>query len=198
MSISQAMLPSGLLGRPFGWIMERMNRPVYHDVLAILDVKPDASLLEIGFGTGGFLEQYCKTFHPQRITGMDPSPLMHSQTEKRLQDYSTVSRQLFLGDDRALCQINGHFNHIVALHSYQFWQNPEASLRQVFHLLTPDGMLVLALRRHQNPPPDWLANPVSRGPRETDDTLDLLRWVGFASAEITQQDRHSVIITARL
>lgn len=198
MSVPQAMRPSGLMGRPFGWIMERLNRPLYHRVLANLDAVPAAALLEIGFGTGGFLELYCKERGPKCVSGMDPSKLMLDQTQKRLRLFPEVNSRLFLGDDGIINQVDGPFDHVVALHSYQFWQNPEATFLQISGLMKPEGTLCLSLRRHRDPPPEWLVNPISRGRQEIDDTLDLLKYTGFASASIIEQNQHSVIVVAQL
>lgn len=190
----QAMQPSGLIGRPFGWIMERMNRRVYGEVLAVLN-QPQ-SVLEIGFGTGGFLEMAAQA-GTRHITGMDPSPLMLMRAQNRLAPLPDLTAKLFLGDDTALPSLDGPFKAITAIHSFQFWANPEASLIHIKRLLAPDGRLCLALRQHGRNPPNWLPNSISKSGRETEDVITLLETLGFEQVSLIRQNKHSDIISAR-
>lgn len=118
MTLPQAMRPSGFLGRPFGWIMERLNRTAYHQVLDILAPDKGQSLLEIGFGTGAFLELYSDEVCPSKIVAMDPSDLMVHRVKRRMNKFPNTTSDIFIGDDTSLEKIDDKFDYVVAIHSF--------------------------------------------------------------------------------
>jgi len=178
------MRPDGLLGRPFAWLMERMNRQAYQATLKILRPKRGDALLEIGFGTGAFLELAIREIGEGTVCGVDPSPLMVAMASNRLKAFEQrIQLDIREGDDRALGWSDESFDRIVALHSFQFWSDPRVSISKTYDLLKPGGMLCLALRHHGKRAPDWLPNPLSRSGAELPSTLKLLNEVGFARVE---------------
>ena len=58
--LPQAMRPHGRIGRIFGWLMRRLNRPAYRWTVEQLRAAHPKSLLEIGFGTGDLLSLAAK------------------------------------------------------------------------------------------------------------------------------------------
>lgn len=174
------MRPEGWLGRPFGWLMERMNNAAYVETLSLLHLKPEDRLLEIGFGTGAFLEIAAKEMGFGRLAGVDPSALMVTSTKRRLHKYDRGFQiDIALGDDQSPKWPTASFTHIVAIHSFQFWSDPKSSIRHIQESLQPNGMLCLTLRVHKTPAPDWLPNPLSRSGHEVERTIALLETSGF-------------------
>lgn len=196
MTYPQAMRPSGLIGRPFGWLMEMLNRPVYRAVFAALDPPPRCSLLEIGFGTGGFLELFAERAEPVRVAGVDPSELMLDTARARLARYPGIADGLFLGDDRSIAELSGTFDYIVSIHAFQFWEDPEYTLGQARQLANPGGRICLALRRHKQPAPPWLPNALSRRADEAEATCTLLRKTGFRNPQIVKTLAHTILLMA--
>lgn len=197
MSLPLAMRPAGLLGRPFGWVMEYLNRPVYRKVLDALSLEADHRLLEIGCGTGGFLKLAGETVISAEFTGIDPAILMVEQTRKRLNDLPDINATIRLGTDRCLEQFTTRFDRVVAIHSFQFWEDPEETLAHIYRLMPKDGVLCLALRRHATPAPGWLPNPLSKREDELERTQQLLVEIGFGDVRLLEETRHSAIIRAK-
>jgi 2-polyprenyl-3-methyl-5-hydroxy-6-metoxy-1,4-benzoquinol methylase len=73
---------------PVGWVTSKLmpiiEAGVYGAVAEILDLQPDDELLDIGCGPGAFLAT--KARHVRRVVGLDASPLMLREAERRLAD----------------------------------------------------------------------------------------------------------------
>ncbi len=192
-----AMRPDGPLGKSFGWVMERMNAPAYRMTLKALAPEAGQSILEIGFGTGAFLERLAQSAAPRLLAGVDPAGTMLEVASARLRAHP-LDCQLDLrqGTDRDLDWPDASFDRVAALHSFQFWESPESTLCRIRSLLAQSGLLCLCLRRHGQTPPDWLPNSLSRSPDETIAVVSLLAATGYTGVQVKSTDQHSVIVTA--
>lgn len=179
----QAMEPSGVTGRIFACLMERMNEKAYRWTADRLGKSAPRHLHEIGFGSGRFLELAAARLPLMRVTGVDPSALMVARARKRLaRKHPSLQVELNQGTDTSDFWPGEFFDACVALHSFQFWQRPDETLHRLHHGLNKNGLLALVLRRHGRNPPDWLPNPLSRSPEEIQETRRLLEKVGFSLA----------------
>jgi SAM-dependent methyltransferase len=183
-----AMRPQGAAGRVFGLLMEAINAPAYSFALDLLQLHATDDVLEIGFGTGRMIELMLARTRGW-VVGIDPTPTMVAWTRSR----ATVRREadrvrLSLGGDADILDPPASFDRIVALHSFQFWPDPGATLRRLREVLRPGGRLVLILRDHARGGADWLPNPLSRGTDEPEAARRLLGAVGF-DARIERRGR---------
>jgi SAM-dependent methyltransferase len=161
--------------------MEAINTPAYGFALDLLDLRPVHDVLEIGFGTGRMIELMLARTQG-RVVGLDPTPTMLAWTRSRAAVKREANRVLLsLGGDTDLDEPPASLDRIVALHSFQFWADPAASVRRLRELLRPGGRLVLVLRDHSRGGADWLPNPLSRGTDELEATRRLLAESGFAA-----------------
>lgn len=178
--VPQAMRPSGRTGVVFGWLMGRMNGDSYRWAIEQLRPIRPKSVLEIGFGTGHMLALAIKTLGVEKAAGVDPSELMVETARKRLRRYrKKAAIDIRQADDTALPE--GPFDAIVALHSFQFWSNPDAALARIRTRLSPQGRLVLALRmRSSKRSAKWLPNPLSRADNEIAAACAALEKAGFS------------------
>jgi len=177
--MSQAMRPSGRVGRIFGWLMARSNKDSYRWAAEQLRASKPKSLLEIGFGTGHMLALAAKIFQPERLAGVDPSELMVETAQKRLRRFrKKTALDIRQGDDITLP--DGPFDAIVALHSFQFWTNPDAALTRIRTRLAPDGRFVLVLRIHAKRAGRKVPNPLSRTGNEIAAACEALGRAGFS------------------
>ncbi|MBV9991941.1 MAG: class I SAM-dependent methyltransferase [Alphaproteobacteria bacterium] len=178
-NLPQAMRPSGRMGSVFGWLMARLNGPAYRWSIDQLKAANPKSLLEIGFGTGHLLKLACRTLNLERAAGVGPSELMVETATRRLKQYrKKIALDIAQGDDTALPR--GPFDAIAALHSFQFWADPDAALTRVRDRLAPGGRLVPVLRTHGRKAPKWLPNPLSRSGNEIAAACDALERAGLA------------------
>jgi ubiquinone/menaquinone biosynthesis C-methylase UbiE len=78
--------PHGVLGRLGGRIMARTNAEWGARVTSLLQVAPNDSVLEIGFGPGVVIDRLSRLVPGGRIVGIDPSPEMVEQARARNDD----------------------------------------------------------------------------------------------------------------
>lgn len=189
------MRPIGWKGKIFSLLMERMNRRAYLKTMEAVAPKKGQSLLEIGFGTGAFLKGYANEAGTGTLAGVDPSPLMVRTAKRRLRRYrKTFVQKLEVGDDTTQSFAGERFDRIVAIHSFQFWTDPEHTLTRFKELLEGEGEIILTLRDHGRRPPKWLPNPISRSGDEVQLTLDLLRRLGFSDAAVISDLGESTVL----
>jgi SAM-dependent methyltransferase len=174
------MRPSGRTGRIFGFIMARLNSDAYRWTVDRLRPVQPKSFLEIGFGTGHMLAQAIKALKLDRAAGVDPSELMVETAQNRLRRFAKKTvLDIRQGDDASLP--DGPFDAIAALHSFQFWSDPDAALSRVRARLSPDGRFVLVLRAHRSKKvAKWIPNPISRSGNEIAAACNALEAAGFA------------------
>jgi SAM-dependent methyltransferase len=173
------MRPEGLAGRLFGVLMEVINAPAYGFALDLLELGPADDVLEIGFGTGAMI-QLILAHTGGVVAGVDPAATMVKVASHRHRVRAAGPRvRLALGTDAGVAAAGSAFDRVVALHSFQFWENPQATMARLNVLLRPGGRLVLVLRRCARGDADGLPNPLSRGADEAGAALELLRESGF-------------------
>ena len=197
--VSQAMRPRGLVGWIFAFLMERMNAQAYRWTIEQLRPRDPKSLFELGFGAGRFLEIASGQLPLDRIRGVDPSALMVDQASARLGKLKRqIDVDLLEGDNKSRFWPNEKFDAIVALHSFQFWTSPEATLERVGKQLEQKGLLIIVLRRHDiRSRSNNLPNPLSRSAEEIAGTKSVLSATGFELVRDEALDRASFGLVAR-
>jgi ubiquinone/menaquinone biosynthesis C-methylase UbiE len=197
--VSQAMHPAGVRGRIFATLMEWLKTPAYRRAVALIDPAPNDTLLEIGFGTGALLSMLAPRVPGGLLAGVDPSALMVHQARRRLIKFATRVRvDLRCGSDREIHWPVGHFSHVVALHSFQFWPEPELTLRKIKTVMRPGAKLILILRSHRRHKPEWLPNPISRSADEVEGTVAALEMAGLHHVRRLADVGSSAVIMAGL
>ncbi len=195
-TLPQPMRPSGRTGRVFGWLMARLNQRAYRWTVEQLRAVQPKSILEIGFGTGHLLALTIRELKPVRIVGRDPSELMVETAQKRLKRFrKKVEIDIAVGDDTALPE--GPFDASMALHSFQFWSDPAATLARLRAMLAPDGRFILVLRRgFSKSVARRVPNPLSRTPDEISATVAAAEAAGFAlvGMEGISKSSHGLIL----
>jgi len=173
--------------------MEWLNAASYRAAIDAVALRPGERLLELGFGTGAFLELVCKTVPGVSIAGVDPSATMVQVAQRRLRKLPGVDlSQIRIGFERPLTWPERSFEAVVAIHGFQFWEKPEASLAEICRVLKPGGRLALVLRAHLRPP-QWLPNPMSRSGNEAGANL-LMEQAGFHATEVAPSGSSRILV----
>jgi ubiquinone/menaquinone biosynthesis C-methylase UbiE len=176
--------PSGFMGKLFGKLMEWTNADAYHKALQVLDPSDNDRFLEIGFGTGCFAEMLLSTTTNTFVAGIDPTETMVKTALNRCIKKGLGNRiDLRQGTDDFLLWGDRQFDAIIAIHSFQFWQDPDRSLTEISRVLLPQGRIIIVFRDHSNRAPDWLPNPLSRSGKEVDLAIELLEKHGYTVVE---------------
>jgi SAM-dependent methyltransferase len=172
--------PSGTIGRLFGWTMERLNEHAYRKALAALSPCDGEAFLEIGFGTGRFIEKLLGSGPASRVCGIDPTETMVEVAQgRRIVRQNQARVDIRRGEACPLPWPDRTFDAVVAIHSFQFWHDPSAAMAEIRRVLVPGGRLLLVLRDHSSRAPDWLPNQISRSGHEVDGTRALVLQAGF-------------------
>ncbi|TNE62236.1 MAG: class I SAM-dependent methyltransferase [Alphaproteobacteria bacterium] len=184
-AMPQSIVPHGPVGRLIGWVRELLNWQANN--WALLHLPPEARVLEIGFGTGRLATMCLKRGGVIYYAGVDPSHIMVQSVRRRLAALKLDTRfELKESDDRGLDWPDASFDAILAVHSFHFWCDPEATLHKVGRLLAPGGRLILVQRMHGRKPPAWLPNSFCR---EKDQRAGARRALIRAGFSITQDRR---------
>ncbi len=140
---------------PTGWLMAkampRMETGLYETAAMMLDLQPEDELLDIGCGPGAFLA--LKARHVRRVVGLDPSPTMLREAERRLADRLLAgTARLVAGNAAELPFEDGEFSVVAAL-------NAPIKHAEAFRVLRPGGRLVFSdpdpRRRPEQPAVNW-------------------------------------------
>jgi ubiquinone/menaquinone biosynthesis C-methylase UbiE len=116
-------------------------------VVEVLEVRPNDRVLEVGCGPGVAIALLAERARSGFVAGVDPSEVMLRQAARR--NRAAVRRgrvELRLGTVAELPYPDAHFTRACAIHSLYFWPSVEAGLRELRRVLTPEGLLVLAVR----------------------------------------------------
>jgi SAM-dependent methyltransferase len=131
----QARRPSGMLGRLFGLGMGRINQGVNSWVISLLDVQPDAQVLEVGFGPGRAVQRVERMLSSGRVSGIDLSATMVDQATKL--NRAAVQRgkvDLRLGGASSLPYADATFDRIFCVNVIYFWAPPYQELAEMFRV----------------------------------------------------------------
>lgn len=114
---------------------------LYYDHIAgaVLDrIHPEGHLLDIGCGTGLFLQRYLREGYNRTATGIDISPGMIKKACVRYPDLPYV-----VGNAENLPFESDSFDSISSLLAFSYLQRPEMSLHDCLRVLVPGGRLAV-------------------------------------------------------
>jgi ubiquinone/menaquinone biosynthesis C-methylase UbiE len=104
-------------------------------------ISPEATVLDIGCGTGEF-ERLLLTENPQQmITGVDISEEMLLVAKQKCRAYPNVSFQT--ASASALPFANNSFDVIVSASAFHYFDDPETALKEMRRVVKPDGKVVI-------------------------------------------------------
>jgi SAM-dependent methyltransferase len=179
--------PTGWIGFLVGELMARKNARMNRFAVDVLDPQAGDQVLEIGFGPGTTLAMIADRMPEGEIAGLDLSDVMVRQAARRNLDHLLSRRmEISQGSVANLPFEYGRFNKVLAVNNYQLWPNQELNLIEVRRVLREGGTLVLTLRRKN--PDKLLQFAPGFDDDEIEETVGLVRWVGFRNVHL-QSDR---------
>jgi SAM-dependent methyltransferase len=141
--------PRGALGALAGMIMRMRpsNRERSSRVLALLGIRPDDVVLEVGFGPGLAIEGAAALATEGKVVGVDHSPLMLEQATRRNALPIAVGRvELLLGTTARVAGLPDRFDKVFSINVFMFWRDPAAELRSLRRSMKPGGTMAVALQ----------------------------------------------------
>ena len=119
---------------PFVW-----NEQMRDEALALLDIREDDRVLDVGCGTGfatrGILE------HTRNVHGLDQSVHQLEKAWAKLGKHDPVS--FYRGDAERLPFADDTFDVVWSSGSIEYWPNPVATLRDMRRVVKPGGQVLV-------------------------------------------------------
>jgi ubiquinone/menaquinone biosynthesis C-methylase UbiE len=142
--MSQFAKPTGFFGKILAKGMARGHKEFYKNALKVINPKKDDKYLEIGFGSGIFINKYVS--HVSKIAGIDYS-------EDMVKLASDINRELVesgkaefkQGYASALPWADNEFTIVAAIEVFFFLTEIEKTLNEIFRVLKPGGKLVIEM-----------------------------------------------------
>ena len=132
----QARNPSGLFGR--------LVMPRIFD-LGNAALQENDHVLEIGFGTGKFINEIAKLLNKGLIEGIDLSDTMVAVAKRKNKKYIANGKVIIKqGDFEKTPYNDDSFDKICSANTIYFWPNPDNYTKRIFRILKPGGKLILA------------------------------------------------------
>lgn len=151
--ISQAGLPTGLIGRVVGRIMAWHNRPDNEWTISLLAIGDNENVLEVGFGPGQAIKLLSDANSSAHIAGIDHSETM-LVAAKRLNRAAIAEARVTLqqGSVEHLPFADETFDQAFSINCIYFWMEPLQGLQELHRVLKPGGRLVVTVRDKEDEP----------------------------------------------
>ncbi|MCW4016700.1 MAG: class I SAM-dependent methyltransferase [Candidatus Bathyarchaeota archaeon] len=136
--------PTGFFGKLLARGMAWGHRGFYKNAAKVLDLQPDDSYLEIGFGSGLFIKKYAA--HVSRIAGLDYSKDMVNLASSINKGLVKAGKAEFKeGNVSSIPWGDNEFSVVVGIETFFFWPEPKTALKEILRVLAPEGRLVLEM-----------------------------------------------------
>ena len=113
--------------------------PYFSKTLQILDVKEYSSLLDVGCGTGIFLEILEKKFPLTKFSGLDPNQAMLVKASEKL----SSNVHLKIGNAESLPHDSQSFDWVVLSNCFGHINNQETALSEAHRVLRKSGKIII-------------------------------------------------------
>jgi arsenite methyltransferase len=187
------------LRRPHGWfgslvlspVMNRVNRKIVDSTLALLQLRPEHQVLEIGFGGGLGLERLARVLTTGKVTGVDMSADVVRRAEHRFRREIAEGRmRLQLGEVSRLSFADAEFDRVFTVNTIYFWPDALQGLGEIRRVLKNGGLAAVSLRSREKMQKRSLTKHNFRL-FSPDEVAGLMQQAGFRNiqAEHRDQDR---------
>jgi ubiquinone/menaquinone biosynthesis C-methylase UbiE len=196
----QLARPSGLPGLFMGRALDRINAHVNTIAFQQLALEPSERLLDIGFGGGLLIRQALSAAPGAFVAGIEVSKPMLDRGRRAFRAPIRAGRvEILEADVAAIPYGRDWFDKAAAINTMHFWPQPAAGLREVWRVLKPGGLLVVAVR-----PREFLERVRFTGlgftPFDDEQLRCLLDAAGFEQMVVVRyadRDMGTVHVTAR-
>ncbi|MEX2363304.1 MAG: methyltransferase domain-containing protein, partial [Balneolaceae bacterium] len=129
---AQLRKPSGSYAREIASSMDKVNESQFDLTLEKMKLKNNESILEIGFGSGSFMEKLFQETYGLHVTGIDYSPQMVSlATSINKSRVESGQLKLHEGSSDNLPFDDQSFDKAYCNMVIFFWDEPEKHLKEV-------------------------------------------------------------------
>jgi ubiquinone/menaquinone biosynthesis C-methylase UbiE len=142
----QARNPYGLFGRYIMPIIFDQGNATLNALMGeLLDLEEGNHVLEIGFGTGRFINTMAKYIRNGCIEGIDLSKTMVAIAKRKNQKFIEQGKVIIhQGDFKIADYRDNSFDKICSANTIYFWPDPDGYAKKIYQILKPGGKAVLA------------------------------------------------------
>jgi trans-aconitate 2-methyltransferase len=115
----------------------------FFDLLALVDVRPNLKVVDLGCGTGELTKQLADTLPDSDVTGIDSSP----QMLEKAASFSSSSLRFVQGDQ---AQLTGEWDLIFSNAALQWSENHAELIPQLYGKLKPGGQIAVQVPSNHN------------------------------------------------
>lgn len=148
---AQLRNPEGETGIIVGNKMNELNNFITHFAYDLMNVADNDHVLEIGLGNGKFVSEIIAKGSNIFFAGIDYSKTMIDEAKinnQKLLDEAKIELQQ--ADLSKIPYEGEFFNKICTINTLYFWNNPQSDIKEVYRVLSADGIFVLAIRPKEN------------------------------------------------
>jgi ubiquinone/menaquinone biosynthesis C-methylase UbiE len=139
--------PEGFLGSVAGFIMSKRGSNIERTewAISLLNIQPSDHVLEIGFGPGVAIQQMSELAMEGIIYGIDHSDLMVKKASDRNREAILSGKvKLTAVSVAQLPPFDEPVDKVLDINTFQFWEDPVNSLKEVKKNMKYNGMIAIA------------------------------------------------------
>ena len=139
--------PSGFLGSVAGFIMSKRGSNIERNewAISLLNLQPLDHVLEIGFGPGVAIQKISELVTDGMIYGVDHSELMVKKASGRNKEAILSGKvKLTAASVADLPAFDQPVDKVLDINTFQFWEDPLNSLKEVKKNMKHGGMIAIA------------------------------------------------------
>jgi ubiquinone/menaquinone biosynthesis C-methylase UbiE len=139
--------PEGFLGSVAGFIMSKRGSNIERNewAISLLDIQSPDHVLEIGFGPGIAIQRMNDLATDGVIYGVDHSELMVKKASVRNREaVSSGKVKLTAASVAKLPAFDQPIDKVLDINTFQFWEDPLNSLKEVKKNMKHNGMIAIA------------------------------------------------------
>lgn len=137
----QLSCPKGENGVKIGHSMDSSNERDDLKTIEALNLKENDTILEIGHGNGGHIENLFEYERNINYHGLELSKTMNSEAKKLTKSIDSSRLTLTLYDGIQIPYNQNFFNQIITVNTVYFWQKPEQFLTEFYRVLKKKALL---------------------------------------------------------
>jgi arsenite methyltransferase len=117
--------------------MEQDHLPIVLPMLALMNMRQDEAILDVGCGTGWLCRLLARGVPRGRVVGLDVSDEMVRRAQAASAGISNLT--FTLGGTAPIPSEDGSFTRAVSVESAYYWPDPARGIAEMFRVLQPGG-----------------------------------------------------------
>ncbi|XP_028652342.1 uncharacterized methyltransferase YdaC-like isoform X2 [Erpetoichthys calabaricus] len=177
-----------------GWlvktVLENINETLEGNAAKLVQIQPDNTVLEVGFGPGLGLQKAIHYLTESKgiLYGLDYSEYIHNVASKRLQEQIASGKtKLLLGSVEKIPLPDSSVDRVFHCNCYYYWPDLKTCSAELHRVMKPDGLMVATMSMI------WMKKVVSLGllqgiKWQPEYYMDALQATGFRDVRMEEME----------